>query len=104
MISSKPSITIIGFGAFGKLLACQLAPHAHVSIYDRLDSAISKASGPWVSATLGAKPKIRTRSFDVMSEALAMVANDAPEVFEAVTQRNRHMFALRQRLLLALSA
>ena len=54
-------------------------------------------------ASLGEQPRIRTRSFDLMSEGLALVANDTPEIFEAVTRRNRHMESLRERLLLALS-
>lgn len=33
-----------------------------------------------------------------------MVANDAPEVFEAVTQGNRHVVPLHESLLLALSS
>lgn len=55
-------------------------------------------------ATLGDKPLIRTRSFDLMSEALAMVAHDAPEIFEAVTQGNRHFTPLRAQLMAALAA
>lgn len=54
--------------------------------------------------TLGERPRIRTRSFDLMSEALAMVTGDAPEVFEAVTRGNRHVDPLRENLLRALSS
>lgn len=53
-------------------------------------------------SSLEMHPRIRTRSFELMSEALALVANDAPEVFEAVTLRNQHMALLRERLLQAL--
>lgn len=53
---------------------------------------------------LGPAPRIRTRSFDLMMEALAMVAGDAPEVYEAVTRGNRHVAPLRDRLVAALSA
>lgn len=55
-------------------------------------------------ATMGSRPRIRTRSFDLLSEALAMVANDAPEVFEAITTGNRHLIPLRNRLLSELTA
>jgi prephenate dehydrogenase len=54
-------------------------------------------------SSLEMHPRIRTRSFELMSEALALVANDAPEVFEAVTLRNQHMASLRERLLQALA-
>lgn len=40
-------------------------------------------------------PLIRTRSFDLLAEALGMVVHDAPEVFEAVTQGNSHVAAVR---------
>ncbi|WP_138469731.1 prephenate dehydrogenase/arogenate dehydrogenase family protein [Poseidonocella sp. HB161398] len=55
-------------------------------------------------SALGERPRIRTRSFDLISEALAMVTDDAPEIFEAVTRSNRHVAPLRESLLLALSA
>ncbi|MDF2233117.1 prephenate dehydrogenase [Albimonas sp. CAU 1670] len=54
-------------------------------------------------ASLGERPRIRTRSFELMSEALAMVLDDAPEVFEAVTRANPHVAPLRARLVEALS-
>lgn len=44
-------------------------------------------------------PAIRTRSFDLMMQALAMVGQDAPEVFEAVTRGNPHIAPLRAQLL-----
>lgn len=47
-------------------------------------------------------PRIRTRSFDLMAEALAMVGADAPEVFEAVTAGNPHVAALREALAAAI--
>ncbi|SFI40075.1 prephenate dehydrogenase [Albimonas pacifica] len=50
------------------------------------------------------RPRIRTRSFELIAEALAMVADDAPEVYEAVTRANRHVPPLREALLRALSA
>lgn len=43
-------------------------------------------------------PRIRTRSFDLMMQGLAMVASDAPEVFAAVTSGNPHVGPLRDRL------
>lgn len=45
-------------------------------------------------STLGESPKIRTRSFDLMTDALALVANDAPEIFDAVTTGNRHVYSM----------
>lgn len=53
--------------------------------------------------SLGPAPRIRTRSFEMMMEALAMVAGDAPEVYEAVTRGNRHVAPLRDRLVAALA-
>lgn len=55
-------------------------------------------------SSLGDKPRIRTRSFDLISEALALVESDAPEIFEAVTRGNRHFGPLRERMLRALAA
>lgn len=55
-------------------------------------------------SNMGEKPRIRSRSFDLMSEALALVANDAPEVFEAITRGNRHVLPLCTSLTSALSA
>lgn len=54
-------------------------------------------------AALGEPPRIRTRSFSLMAEALAMVADDAPEVFAAVTQGNRHVQPLCRALSASLS-
>ena len=51
-----------------------------------------------------ARPRIRTRSFELIAEALAMVAGDSPEVYEAVTRANRHVAPLREALLRALAA
>lgn len=42
-------------------------------------------------------PLIRTRSFDLLAEALEMVASDAPEVFDAVTCGNPHVSVIRDR-------
>ncbi len=53
-------------------------------------------------ASLGDQPRIRTRSFEMMTEALAMVADDAPEIFEAVTRHNRHVLPQCERFLGAL--
>lgn len=50
-------------------------------------------------AQLGDRPRIRTRSFDLMVQAFAMVLEDAPEVYEAITQQNRHVAPLRLRLI-----
>ena len=47
-------------------------------------------------------PKIRTKSYELLSQALAMVSHDAPEVVEAITRRNPHMAGLRAHLLKAL--
>jgi prephenate dehydrogenase len=44
-------------------------------------------------------PAIRTRSFDLLMQALAMVGQDAPEVYEAVTRGNAHVAPLRERLM-----
>ncbi len=49
-------------------------------------------------------PLIRTRSFDLLCEALDMVRSDAAEVYEAVTGANPHVAALRARLLQNLAA
>lgn len=49
-------------------------------------------------------PAIRTRSFDLMMQALAMVGDDAPELFEAVTRGNAHVAPLRDELLRNLAA
>ena len=54
-------------------------------------------------AGMGPAPRIRTRSFELMMEALSMVAGDAPEVYEAVTAGNRHVAPLRARLAEALA-
>lgn len=47
---------------------------------------------------------ISTRSFDLLMTALAMVRDDAPEIFEAVTRSNRHVAGLRAELIRSLSA
>ena len=49
-------------------------------------------------------PQIRTRSFDLLCEALDMVRGDAAEVYEAVTAANPHVAALRERLARSLGA
>lgn len=54
--------------------------------------------------TLGLPPRIRTRSFELLNQALGLVADDAPEVFCAVTQGNRHVAELRERLIQALTS
>lgn len=48
---------------------------------------------------LGETPMVRTRSHDLLCEALAMVAHDSPEVFEAITGRNRHVLEVRAKLI-----
>lgn len=53
---------------------------------------------------LGSAPTIRTRSFELMSEALSLVANDGPDIFEAVTVGNRHVIPVRESLISALSS
>lgn len=52
--------------------------------------------------SLGPEPRIRTRSFTLMMEALALVRDDAPEVYDAVTRRNPFVGPLRRRLAEAL--
>lgn len=54
-------------------------------------------------AALGEPPRIRTRSYALMAEGLAMVAEDAPEVYEAVTRGNRHVLPLCRALAVSLS-
>ena len=49
------------------------------------------------------RARIRTRSSELIAEALAMVADDAPEVYEAITRANRHVAPLREGLLRALA-
>ncbi|RCW87221.1 prephenate dehydrogenase [Paracoccus lutimaris] len=49
-------------------------------------------------------PRIRTRSFDLLCEALDMVRGDAPEVYEAVTAANPHVAPLRDKLAQLLAA
>ncbi|WP_128253754.1 prephenate dehydrogenase [Falsirhodobacter deserti] len=51
---------------------------------------------------LGTTPVIRTRSFDLIMEGLAMVRNDAPEIFEAVVHGNRHVASVRSNFIAAL--
>lgn len=51
----------------------------------------------------GPLPRIRTRSFDLLDQALGLVAHDAPEVFSAITQDNRHVAEMRDRLIRALA-
>ncbi|MGP9806378.1 prephenate dehydrogenase/arogenate dehydrogenase family protein [Paracoccus sp. NSM] len=55
-------------------------------------------------ATFGPPPRIRTRSFELLHQALGLVAHDAPEVFSAITQDNRHLAELRDRLIHALAS
>lgn len=58
---------------------------------------LARAVAPWTSP-----PRIRTRSYDLFAEAMTMVRDDAPEVFEAITRGNRHADALRVQLIEAL--
>lgn len=46
---------------------------------------------------------IRTKSYDLLAQAIAMVSQDAPEVVEAITRRNPHMAELRAHLRQALA-
>lgn len=48
--------------------------------------------------SLGARPTIRTPSFDLLMKALDMVRHDSPGVFEAVTRGNPHVALARDRL------
>lgn len=52
---------------------------------------------------LGPAPKLRTKSFDLLDQAFAMVRDDAPEVFDAVTRDNPHVAPLQARLAALLS-
>ncbi|MBT9382783.1 prephenate dehydrogenase/arogenate dehydrogenase family protein [Pseudooceanicola sp. CBS1P-1] len=53
-------------------------------------------------ARLGPQPAIRTRSYELMMEAFAMVADDAPEVYTAITRGNAHVAPLSEALIAAL--
>ncbi|SMO60304.1 prephenate dehydrogenase [Paracoccus laeviglucosivorans] len=53
--------------------------------------------------SLGEQPRIRTRSYDLLTEAVAMVLHDAPDVVDAITRRNPHIEGLRVRLMQALA-
>lgn len=55
-------------------------------------------------AALGAPPRIRTRSYELLEQAFAMVRGDAPEVFAAVTRANPHVAGVNARLVRALDA
>lgn len=46
---------------------------------------------------------IRTQSFDLLMCALAMVRDDSPEIYEAVTRRNRHVAGVREGLIRGLA-
>ena len=48
---------------------------------------------------LGAPPAVRTRSHDLLCEAIEMVAHDSPEVFETITRGNRYMAEVRSKLI-----
>lgn len=54
--------------------------------------------------TLGMPPRIRTRSFNLLDQAFGLVADDAPEVFSAITQDNPHVAEMRDRLIDALAS
>ncbi|QEW19952.1 Arogenate dehydrogenase [Marinibacterium anthonyi] len=58
---------------------------------------LAHAVRPWDN-----RPRIRTRSYDLFAEAMAMVRDDAPEVVDAITRGNRHVAPLRQSLIDAL--
>lgn len=47
--------------------------------------------------------EIRTRSYDLLMSALAMVKDDSPEVYEAITRHNPHVAHVRDDLIRALS-
>lgn len=42
--SARPTIGIVGFGAFGRLMARELAPHATLRVWDRCPQAAAAAS------------------------------------------------------------
>ncbi|WP_118136029.1 prephenate dehydrogenase/arogenate dehydrogenase family protein [Oceanicella sp. SM1341] len=53
-------------------------------------------------AGLDRTPAITTRSFDLLMQAIDMVRDDPPEIYEAVTRTNRHVAGLRDTLIEAL--
>lgn len=69
----------------------------HAALTQGLTHLLARAMGEFV-AELPPHPQIRTASFDLMMQGLAMVQGDAPEVFAAVTEGNRHVAGLRRRL------
>lgn len=52
----------------------------------------------------GGGRRIRTRSFEMLEAALALVRQDSPEVFDTITRHNRHVGAVRSGLIAALDA
>lgn len=48
---------------------------------------------------LGEPPAVRTRSHDLLCEAIKMVAYDSPEVFETITKGNRYIAEVRSKLI-----
>ncbi|MGZ3217561.1 prephenate dehydrogenase/arogenate dehydrogenase family protein [Paracoccus sp. T5] len=49
--------------------------------------------------SLKGPPLIRTRSHDLLCEAIEMVAHDSPELFETITRRNPYMEEVRSKLI-----
>ncbi|QDL91977.1 prephenate dehydrogenase [Paroceanicella profunda] len=53
-------------------------------------------------AGLDRTPAITTRSFELLMQAIDMVRDDPPEIYETVTRTNRHVAGLRSTLIAAL--
>lgn len=66
----------------------------HAALSQGLMHLIARAILP-----LGAPPAVRTRSYDLLCEAIEMVAHDSPEVFETITRGNRYMAEVRTKLI-----
>lgn len=94
-------LVVILRGCFGlDVIVMTPAEHdRHAALSQGLTHLIARAVLPLAEPSL-----IRTRSHDLLCEAIAMVAQDSPEVFEAITQHNRYVSEVRERLLLGLGA
>lgn len=69
----------------------------HAALSQGLMHLIARAILP-----LGEPPAVRTRSHDLLCEAIEMVAHDSPEVFETITRGNRYMAEVRSKLIRSL--
>lgn len=66
----------------------------HAALSQGLMHLIARAILP-----LGEPPAVRTRSHDLLCEAIEMVAHDSTEVFETITRGNRYMAEVRSKLI-----